>query len=77
MRLLCRSSTPKQIDLQAFLLLQLPYCVSILLLTSECKIGTCTMQMRYHIAGFYHENFILTSHGIRNIKIHCFFYLMT
>ena len=28
------SFTPKQIDLQAFLLLQLPYCVSVLLLTS-------------------------------------------
>ena len=31
------SCTPKQIDLQAFLLLQLPYCVSVLLLTNRCK----------------------------------------
>ena len=30
---LCRSCTPKQIDLQ----LQLPYCISVLLLTSGCK----------------------------------------
>ena len=31
--------TPKQTDLQAFLLLQLPYCVSVLLLTSGCKLA--------------------------------------
>ena len=31
------SCTLKQIDLQVFLLLQLPYCVSVLLLTSRCK----------------------------------------
>ena len=30
-------ATPKQIDLTSFLLLQLPYCVSMLLLTSTCK----------------------------------------
>ena len=40
MCLLCRSCTPKQIDLQAILLLQLPYCVSMLLLTSGCKSDT-------------------------------------
>ena len=34
---LCRSCTPKQIDLQVFLLLQLSYCVSVLLLTSRCN----------------------------------------
>ena len=34
---LCQSCTAKQIDLQAFLLLQLPCCVSMLLLTSGCK----------------------------------------
>ena len=33
------SCTLKQIDLQAFLLLQLPYCVSMLLLTSGCKLA--------------------------------------
>ena len=37
MRLLRQSCPPKQIDLQVFLLLQLPYCVSVLLLTSGCK----------------------------------------
>ena len=37
MRLFCQSCTPKQIHLQAILLLQLPYCVSMLLLTSGCK----------------------------------------
>ena len=31
------SFTPKKIDLQAFLLLQQPYCVSVLFLTSGCK----------------------------------------
>ena len=31
----------------------------------------------YCIAGFYCENFILASHGIRNIKICCYFYLVT
>ena len=30
MRLLRQSCPPKQIDLQVFLLLQLPYCVSVL-----------------------------------------------
>ena len=33
------SCTPKQIDLQAFLLRQLPYCVRVLLLTSGCKLA--------------------------------------
>ena len=31
------SCTREQIDLQAFSLLQLPCCVSVLLLTSACK----------------------------------------
>ena len=35
----CQSCIPKQIDLQAILLLQLPYCVSMLLLTSGCKLA--------------------------------------
>ena len=39
MHLLCQSSTTKQLDLQAFLLLHLPYCVSVLLLTSRCKLA--------------------------------------
>ena len=50
MRLLCRSSTPKQIDLQAFLLLQLPYCVSVLLLTHGCKSAAAQYKRRYHLA---------------------------
>ena len=37
MHLLCRSCATKQIDLQVFLLLQLAYCFSELLLTSRCK----------------------------------------
>ena len=37
MPLLGQSCTPKQMDLQVFLLLQLPYCVSMLLLKSGCK----------------------------------------
>ena len=35
MGLLCRSCTPKQIDLQVFLLLQLSYCVSVLLTVNK------------------------------------------
>ena len=44
MRLLCL--TPKQIDLQAFLLLQLPYFVSVLLLTSGCKSAAAQYKCR-------------------------------
>ena len=47
MHLLCQSCTPKQIDLQAFLLLQLPYCVSVLLLTSGCKSAAAQYKSRY------------------------------
>ena len=49
MRLLCLSSTPKQIDLQAFLLLQLPYCVIMLLLTSGCKSAAAQYKRCYHL----------------------------
>ena len=31
----------------------------------------------YRIAGFYRENFIVASHETRNIKIRCYFYLVT
>ena len=41
---------PKQIDLQAFLLLQLPYCVSVLLLTSGCKSAAAQYKHRYYLA---------------------------
>ena len=41
------SCTPKQIDLQAFLFLQLPYCVSVLLLTSGCKSAAAQYNRRY------------------------------
>ena len=44
------SCSPKQIDLQAFLLLQLPYCVSVLLLTSECKSAVAQYKRRYYLA---------------------------
>ena len=50
MHLLCRSYAPKQIDLQAFLLLQLPYCVSMLLLTSRCKWKAAQYKRRYYLA---------------------------
>ena len=46
----CVSSTPKQIDLQAFLLLQLPYCVSVLLLTRGCKSAAAQYKRCYHLA---------------------------
>ena len=49
MRLLCQSCTPKQIDLQAILLLQLPYCVSVLLLTSGCKSAAAQYQRHYYL----------------------------
>ena len=42
------SCTPKQIDLQAFLLLQLPYCVSVLLLTSGFKSAAAQYRRRYY-----------------------------
>ena len=44
------SCTPKQIDLQATLLLQLPYCVNVLLLTSGCKSATAQYKRRYYLA---------------------------
>ena len=47
--LLCRSCTPKQIDLQAILLLQLPYCVIMLLLTSGCKSAAAQYKQRYYL----------------------------
>ena len=47
---MCRSCTAKQIDLQAFLLLQLPYCVSVLLLTSGCKSAAAQYKRHYHLA---------------------------
>ena len=50
MCLLYQSCTPKQIDLQAFLLLQLPYCVSVLLLTSGCKSAAAQYKRRCHLA---------------------------
>ena len=34
----CQCCTPKQIDLTSiFVIIQMPYCVSVLLLTSRCK----------------------------------------
>ena len=47
---LCQSCTPKQIDLQAILLLQLPYCVSVLLLTSGCKLAATQYKCCYYLA---------------------------
>ena len=44
------SCTPKQIDLQAFLLLQLPYCISVLLLTSRFKSAAAQYKRRYYLA---------------------------
>ena len=44
------SCTPKQIDLQAFLLLQLPYCVSMLLLTSGSKSAAAQYKRCYYLA---------------------------
>ena len=44
------SCTPKQIDLQEFLLLQLPYCVSVLLLTSGFKSAAAQYKRRYYLA---------------------------
>ena len=44
------SCTPKQINLQAFLLLQLPYCVSMLLLTSGCKLVAAQYKCCYYLA---------------------------
>ena len=41
--------TPKQIDLQVLLLLQLPYCVSVLLLTSGCKSAAAQYKCRYFL----------------------------
>ena len=47
---LCQSCTPKQIHLQVILLLQLPYCVSMLLLTSGCKLAAAQYKHRYYLA---------------------------
>ena len=43
------SCTPKQIDLQAFLLLQLLYCVSVSLLTSGCKSAAAQYKHHYYL----------------------------
>ena len=45
----CQSCTPKQIDLQVILLLQLPYCVSVLLLTSRCKLTAAQYKRHYYL----------------------------
>ena len=42
-----------------FLLLQLPYCVSVLLLTSECKSAAAKYKRHYHVAP---PQSILTKH---------------
>ena len=57
MPLLSRSCTPKQIDLQAILLLQLPYHVSMLLLTGRCKLAPAQYKCHYYLA---HQQNILT-----------------
>ena len=46
MHLLCQSCTPKQIDL---LLLLLPYCISVLLLTSRCKLAPGQYKLHYYL----------------------------
>ena len=43
------SCMPKQIDLQTFLLLQLPYCIRLLLLTSGCKSAAAQYKRRYYL----------------------------
>ena len=48
-------NAPKQIDLQVFLLPQLPYCVIILLLTSRCK--SAAAQYKRIINWHLHEVF--------------------
>ena len=48
--MLCQSCTPKQIDLQVILLLLLPYCVRMLLLTSRCKLAAAQYKHRYYLA---------------------------
>ena len=50
MCLLCQSCTPEQIDLQVLLLLQLPYRVSVLLLTSGCTSVAAQYQQCYYLA---------------------------
>ena len=42
------SCTPKQIDLQAILLLQLPHCVRVLLLIRGCKSAAAQYKFRYY-----------------------------
>ena len=44
------SCTPEQINLQVFLLLQLPYGVSVLLLTSRCKSAAAQYECCYYLA---------------------------
>ena len=53
------SCTPKQINLQAFLLLQLPYCVSMLLVTSRCKSA----------AGYKRHYYLVPPQGILTRQI--------
>ena len=43
------SCAPKHIDLQAFLLILLPYCVSVLLLTSGCKSAAAQYKCNYYL----------------------------
>ena len=43
------SCTPKQIDLQAFSLLQLPYCVSVLMLISGCELAAAQYKCHYYL----------------------------
>ena len=45
--------------------------------TEDNFFVTDNQVIQYCIADFYHKNFILASHGIRNIKIRCYFYLVT
>ena len=45
------SCTPKQIDLQAFLLLQLPYFASVfIVITSGCKSADAQYKRLYYLA---------------------------
>ena len=50
MQLLCQSCASKQINLQTFLLLQLPYCVNVLLLTGGCKSAAAQYKPCYYLA---------------------------
>ena len=47
----CKCCTPKQIDLtRIFITIQLPYCVSVLLLTSGCKLAPAQYKRHYYLA---------------------------